>query len=261
MLNKNVRAAQWFIHYFCPSMWAICKKEFRQFFSNLTGYITIILFLLLNGLFLFVFSDYNILEYGYASLDHFFTMAPYVLLLLIPAITMRLLPDEWRSGTMEILKTKPLTATQIATGKYTAALLVVVMALLPTLVYVVSLKALAEQGTVLDTGGLIGSYTGLLFLSAAFTAISLCTGSFTNNAVVAFLTAAFFCFVLYSDFDALAGLPVFRNGADYFIQQLGMQEHYRSLSRGVIDVSDVVYFLSLLVFFLVITIQRISRKS
>jgi ABC-2 type transport system permease protein len=174
---------------------------------------------------------------------------------------MRLLPDEWRSGTMEILKTKPLTPTGIATGKYTAALLVVVIALLPTLVYAVSLKALAEQGTVLDTGGLIGSYTGLLFLSAAFTAISLCTGSFTNNAVVAFLLAAFFCFVLSSGFDALAELPVFENGADYYIQQLGMQEHYRSLSRGVMDISDVIYFLSLICFFLVLTIQRISRKS
>jgi ABC-2 type transport system permease protein len=242
-------------------MWAICKKEFRQFFSNLTGYITIILFLLLNGLFLFVFSSFNILEFGYATLANFFTLAPFVLLLLIPAVTMRLLPDEWRSGTMELLKTKPLTASQIITGKYTAALLVVVMALLPTLVYALSISTLAEEGTTLDKGGLAGSYIGLLFLSAAFTSISLCTGSFTNNSVVAFLLSAFFCFALYNGFDALSSLPVFENGADYYMQQLGMQYHYQSLSRGVIDLRDVVYFLSVIVFFLFITIQRIEHKS
>jgi ABC-2 type transport system permease protein len=242
-------------------MWAICKKEFRQFFSNLTGYITIILFLLLNGLFLFVFSSFNILDFGYATLDNFFTLAPFVMLLLIPAVTMRLLPDEWRSGTMELLKTKPLTAAQIVKGKYTAALLVVVMALLPTLIYVFSISNLAEAGTTLDTGGLIGSYTGLLFLCAAFTAISICTGSFTTNSVVAFLLAAFFCFVIYSGFDALSSLPVFESGADYYLQQLGMSAHYRSLSRGVIDVRDVLYFMSVIVFFLFITIQRIQKKS
>jgi ABC-2 type transport system permease protein len=242
-------------------MWAICKKEFRQFFSNLTGYITIILFLLLNGLFLFVFSSFNILDFGYATLDNFFTLAPFVMLLLIPAVTMRLLPDEWRSGTMELLKTKPLTAAQIVNGKYTAALLVVVMALLPTLIYVFSISSLAEEGTTLDTGGLTGSYTGLLFLCAAFTAISICTGSFTTNSVVAFLLAAFFCFIMYSGFDALSSLPVFESGADYYLQQLGMSAHYRSLSRGVIDVRDVVYFLSVIVFFLFITIQRIQKKS
>jgi ABC-2 type transport system permease protein len=242
-------------------MWAICKKEFRQYFSNLTGYITIILFLLLNGLFLFVFSDFNILEFGYASLENFFTLAPYVLLLLIPAVTMRLLPDEWRGGTMELLKTKPLTASQIVNGKYLAALLVVLMALLPTLVYIISISSLSQEGTVLDKGGLIGSYIGLLFLSGAFTAISLCTGSFTTNSVVAFLIAAFFCFVFYKGFDALAGLAFFKTGADYYILQLGMSEHYRSLSRGVIDLRDVVYFLSVIIFFLVVTIQRISRKK
>lgn len=242
-------------------MWAICKKEFRQFFSNLTGYIAIILFLLLNGLFLFVFSNFNILEFGYATLENFFTLAPYILLLLIPAVTMRLLADEWRSGTMELLQTKPLTAFQISLGKYIAALLVVCIALLPTLVYVVSISNLAETGTSLDGGGLIGSYIGLFFLSAGFAAISLCTGSFTNNSVVAFLLAAFFCFLLYNGFDALSKLPVFQSGADYYLQQLGMDYYYRSLSRGVIDSRDILYFLSLIFLFLLITAKRISRKK
>jgi ABC-2 type transport system permease protein len=242
-------------------MWAICKKEFRQFFSNLTGYITIILFLLLNGLFLFVFSSFNILDFGYASLDNFFTLAPFVLLLLIPAVTMRLLPDEWRGGTMEILQTKPLSSNQIVYGKYVAALLVVVMALLPTIIYIFTISNLAEEGTVLDKGGLIGSYIGLLLLSASFVAISLGTGSFTTNSVVSFLLAAFFCFIFYNGFDALASLPFFKNGADYYLQQAGMSEHYRSMSRGVLDLGDVLYFLSVVVFFLFLTIQRISRKK
>ncbi|MBX9783469.1 MAG: ABC transporter permease subunit [Chitinophagaceae bacterium] len=242
-------------------MWAICKKEFRQYFSNLTGYITIILFLLLNGLFLFVFSSFNILDFGYASLDNFFTLAPFVLLLLIPAVTMRLLPDEWKSGTMELLQTKPLTASQIVNGKYAAALLVVLMALIPTFVYVFSISSLAEEGTMPDTGGLTGSYIGLLFLSAGFTSISICTGSFTSNSVVAFLLSAFFCFALYSGFDALSSLKVFESGADYYLQQPGMSSHYRSLSRGVIDVRDVIYFLSLIFFFLFLTIQRVKKKK
>jgi ABC-2 type transport system permease protein len=242
-------------------MWAICKKEFRQFFSNFTGYITVILFLLLNGLFLFVFSSFNILDYGYATLENFFTLAPYILLFLIPAITMRLFPDEWRSGTIETLLTRPLSAGNIVMGKFWAAFLVICMALLPTLVYVLSIKILATEGTALDTGNILGSYTGLLLLSAAFTAVSLCCSSFTGNAVVAFLLSAFVCFLLYSGFGAVSILPLFRSGADYIIEQLGMEFHYRSLARGVIDSSDVVYFLSIICIALFISIQRIGNKK
>jgi ABC-2 type transport system permease protein len=144
-------------------MWAICKKEFRQFFSNLTGYITIILFLLLNGLFLFVFSSFNILEYGYATLENFFNLAPYILLLLIPAVTMRLFPDERRAGTLEILFTRPLTVRQIVLGKYIASLLVVLIALLPTLTYLITINAMSADGSSLDIGGITGSYIGLIF--------------------------------------------------------------------------------------------------
>lgn len=241
-------------------MWAICKKEFRQFFSNLTGYLAIALFLLLNGLLLFVFSSFNILDYGYATLDNFFTLAPYVLLILVPAVTMRLFPDEWKTGTMEILQTRPLSGLQIAGGKFAAALLVVVMALLPTLVYVISIKMLAADGTTLDSGGIIGSYIGLFFLGSAFTAISTCASSYTSNSIVAFLSAAFLCFVLYSGFEAISSLPLFQSGMDYYLQQTGMEFHYRSLSRGVLDSRDLIYFISLNIFFLFLTIKRISKK-
>jgi ABC-2 type transport system permease protein len=241
-------------------MWAICKKEFKQYFGNLTGYLTILLFLLLNGLMLFVFSNFNILNYGYATLENFFNLAPFLLLLLVPAITMRSFPDEFRAGTIEILKTKPLSAKAIAAGKYFAALLVVLMALVPTLTYVFSIKAMAANGTTLDTGGMMGSYIGLLLLGAAFTAVGICCSSYTTNAIVAFLLGAFFCFVLYSGFEALSRLPVFKSGADYIIQQLGMEEHYRSMSKGVLSNNDIIYFISIIVFALFLTIQRISKK-
>lgn len=241
-------------------MWAICKKEFRQFFNTLTGYLAIGLFLLLTGTLLFVFSNFNIFDYGYASMENFFTLAPNVLLLLIPAVTMRLFPDEWRSGTMEILQTRPLTNARIVGGKYAATLLVTAIALIPTTVYCISISMLAAEGTVLDMGGLAGSYTGLLFLCAAFSAISICISSYTNNSIIAFLGAAFVCFTLYSGFEALSKLAVFRSGADYYLQLLGMEEHYRSLSRGVLDLRDLVYFISLIVFFLFLTVKRISRK-
>jgi len=240
-------------------MWAICKKEFRQFFSNLTGYISIILFLLLNGLFLFVFSSFNILDYGYATLENFFSLSPYILLLLIPAVTMRLFPDEWRNGTMETLFTRPLSPWQIVWGKYLAALFVVLIALLPTLTYLFTINAMSADGTMLDLGGIAGSYTGLLFLCAAFTAVGLCCSSFTGNPVVAFLMSAFFCFVLYSGFTALSKL--LGTGFDYIVEMLGMDFHYQSLSRGVIDSRDLIYFLSLIFFTLFITVQRIGRKK
>jgi ABC-2 type transport system permease protein len=240
-------------------MWAICKKEFRQFFSNLTGYITIILFLLLNGLFLFVFSSFNILDYGYATLENFFNLSPYILLLLIPAVTMRLFPDEWKSGTIETLLTKPLTAWQIVLGKYIASLFVVIIALLPTLTYLFTMKAMAADGTILDTGGIIGSYIGLLFLSATFTAVGLCCSSYTSNPVVAFLLSAFFCFALYSGFETASKFV--GTGADYIVEMLGMDFHYRSLSKGVIDSRDVIYFLSVIFFTLYLTVQHISRKK
>ena len=167
-------------------MFAICKKELRQFFSSLTGYIAIIIFLLLSGLFLFIFPDTNLFDGGYATLDIFFEMAPWILLLLIPAISMRSFSDEFKSGTYEILATRPLGKWQIIGGKYFASLIIVIIALLPTGVYVYTIHALSTGG--IDSGGIAGSYIGLFFLAAAFTAIGVCCSSFTGNAVVAFFT-------------------------------------------------------------------------
>jgi ABC-2 type transport system permease protein len=242
-------------------MWTLCKKEISQFFSNLTGYLAILLFLLLNGLFLFFFSSFNILDFGYASLENFFILAPYVLLVLIPATTMRLLTDEWKSGTMEILLTRPVSTRSIIVGKYLASFIVITLALLPTLIYPVCLQFLAAEDQALDWGATLGAYIGLLFLCSSFAAISLCISSFTQNAIVAFLTGAFACFIAYKGFDAISQLEIFRGKGDYIILQLGMEYHFRSIARGVIDTRDLIYFISLTYLFLHITIHRISVRQ
>jgi len=239
-------------------MWSICKKELRQFFSSLTGYIAIIVFLLINGLFLFVFPASCVFDYGYATLDKFFEMAPWILLLLIPAITMRSFADEFRGGTFEILQTRPITRWQMIWGKYVASLFIVVIAIIPTLIYVLTISRLSTGG--IDSGGIAGSYIGLFFLAAVFTAIGICCSSFTSNAVVAFLLSAFACFVVYSAFSAISTLPVFETGAGYFIEMLGIDSHYRSISRGVIDSRDLIYFASVVLLFLFLTARNLVKR-
>ena len=238
-------------------MWPLCKKEFRQFFSSLTGYVAISAFLLLSGLFLFIFPDSNLFDSGYASLDVFFLQAPWILLLLIPAITMRIFSEEFKAGTFELLRTRPLTNTQLVMGKYLGALSVLILSLLPTALYVITVQALAGESG-LDTGQTIGSYIGLLFLCAVFTAVGVCASSFTNNSVVAFLTSAFFCFVLYSGFNAISRLPVFAAGADYYIEMLGIDFHYQNIRRGVIDTRDLLYFIAMTFAFLFISRKKIA---
>ena len=240
-------------------MWAICKKDLRQFFSNLTGYIAIIVFLLLNGLMLFVFPETDILSFGYATLEKFFELAPWILLLLIPAITMRSFSEEFRMGTYETLQTVPLSRSRLIAGKYLACLIVVLIALLPTLVYYLCIQQLSGQGGI-DTGATTGSYLGLVLLAAVFTAIGIWCSSFTTNAVVAFIVAAFACFVLYSGFGAISTLPVFSAGLDYYIAMLGIDFHYRSISRGVVDCRDLLYIGSVIFLFLWLTGRHLGKK-
>lgn len=240
-------------------MWMICKKEWQQFFSSLTGYIALVVFLLLNGLFLFVFPDTSILDFGYASLGSFFNLAPWILLFLVPTITMRSLADEYKTGTFELLKTLPLTPSQIVWGKFFGSLIIVVTALVPTLIYAVSVQQLSVTGGI-DIGATAGSYIGLVLLGAVFTAIGICASSYTNNTVVAFIAAAFICFALYNGFDAISKLPVFNAGLDYYIEMLGINFHYRSISRGVIDSRDLIYFTGIIVLFLLITQRNLIKR-
>ncbi|MEP7163983.1 MAG: ABC transporter permease subunit [Ferruginibacter sp.] len=240
-------------------MWSICKKELNQFFSNLTGYIAIILFLLINGIFLFMLQDSSIFEFGYANLDKFFELAPWVLMFLVPAITMRSLADEFKAGTFEILKTRPLTAWQIVWGKYGSVLIIIVFVIIPTFIYITTIKLLSASGSI-DSGGIAGSYLGLFLLGAVFAAISICCSSFTNNAVVAFLTSAFACLVIYFGFNAISKLPVLQGTADYYIEMLGIDFHYRSISRGVLDSRDLLYFVSIIFLFLLITVKNLHKR-
>lgn len=239
-------------------MWVICKKEWQQFFSNLTGYIAILVFLLVNGLVLFVFKN-NILDNGYATLENFFSFAPWILIFLIPAVTMRSFADEYKSGTFEILRTQPLSNRQIVAGKFSGSLLVVLIALLPTLVYYTTINNLAAT-TGIDAGAATGSYLGLFFLTAVFTAIAICISSFTANSVVAFIISLLACVLLYYGFTAISQLPLFKNGWDYYIEMLGIDFHYRSISRGVLDTRDIIYFISLALFFLLVTEQNLQKR-
>lgn len=240
-------------------MWSVCKKELRQFFSSLTGYIAIAVFLLVNGLVLFVFKA-NILENGYATLDDFFRLAPWILIFLIPAITMRAFADEYRGGTFEVLRTRPLTSWQIVAGKFWGSFIVALIALLPTLIYYVTINQLAAT-TGIDAGAAAGAYLGLLFLTAVFTGIGIYISSATSNSVVAFIVTALALALLYYGFTAISQLAFFENGWDYFIELIGIESHYRSISRGVLDTRDLIYFISLIFLFLLITQQTISKRA
>ncbi len=239
-------------------MWPICRKELGQFFSSLTGFIAIVVFLLVNGLVLFVFSG-NILETGYATLDQFFSFAPWILIFLISAITMRSFSDEFRGGTYEVLGTKPLSRWQIVTGKFMGSFTVAVIALLPTLVYYFAINNLASSIGI-DAGAAAGSYLGLLLLTAVFTAIGICISSFTTNAVIAFILTLVACVLVYFGFTAISQLAFLQSGAGYYIEMAGINFHYQSISRGVIDTRDLVYFLSVIFFFLLLTFQNLLKK-
>ncbi len=239
-------------------MYSIFKKEINQFFSSLTGYITIIVFLVVCGLFLWVF-DNNILDNGFASMDQFFTISPWIMMFLLPALTMRSFADEYKVGTIEILSTLPITENQLVLGKFISSFLLVLFSIVPTLLYVFTIAQLS--GGNIDSGGIIGSYIGLLFLCAAFTATGLYTSSLSNNQVVAFIASVFINFLLYAGFESISRLQVFQNGLDYIISQLGMQFHYDSISRGVLDTRDLIYFISIVFLFLLATRLNISKRK
>lgn len=240
-------------------MWQICKKEWNQFFSSLTGYISVALFLVLNGLIFFVFPSTSLLDFGYATLQSFFQTAPWVLLFLVPTITMRSFAEEFKTGTFELLKTMPLTSSQLVWGKFCGAMMVVALAILPTVIYAFSLQSLSAAGGI-DVGATAGSYIGLLMLGAVFTAAGICASSFTNNTVVAFITGAFVCLILYAGFDAIASLPVFKSGFDYYLQMPGINFHYNNISRGVVDIRDLIYFIGLIFVFIFITQRNIEKR-
>ncbi|OYZ44048.1 MAG: gliding motility-associated ABC transporter permease subunit GldF [Sphingobacteriales bacterium 24-40-4] len=209
-------------------------------------------FLLVTGLFLWVFPDSSILDYGYAGLDSFFNIAPYMFMFLIPAVTMRSLAEEKKDGTFELLATRPLSDWHIVLGKFLASLLIVVLTLVPTLIYYISVYQLGISKGNIDTGAVIGSYLGLILLGGAFTSIGLFTSSFGKNQIIAFTLSVFLCFITFSAFDSISKLIAFQAFESNLIS-LGINQHYQSISRGVVDSRDFIYFLSFAGLFLLLT--------
>jgi ABC-2 type transport system permease protein len=225
-------------------------KEIKSFLGSLIGYVVIGVFLLLTGLFVWIFpGEFNILDSGFASLEPLFFIAPWVFIFLIPAITMRMLSEELRTGTIEMLLTKPLTEMQIILAKYMAGVTLVVIALLPTLVYYFTVHHLGLPQGNLDKGATMGSFFGLVLLGGAFTAIGLLASGISQNQVVAFLLAALLCFFIYVGFESLATISAFRS-IDDFLMSMGMYDHYKSMGRGLIDTRDLAYFFGLIFIFL-----------
>ena len=241
-------------------MKAILKKEINLFFSSLIAYMSMAIFFIVLALNLFVFQG-NILDSNYATLDTFFTLAPWILIFLIPAITMRTFADEKQNGTIEFLTTKPITDTQIILGKYFAALLLWLFTFLPTLIYFVCVKKLSLAEAPIDSGATDGSYIGLFFLGAVFIAVGVFSSAITSNQIVAFLVGVFFCYILYDAFFRISSLAVFQGQMDYFIQALGLNAHYDSISRGVVDTRDLVYFLSVISLFLIGTRTALESRK
>lgn len=237
-------------------MKAIALREIKSFFGSPIGYLVIALFLIINGLFLWVFDgEYNILNSGFADLTPFFTIAPWVLIFLIPAVTMRSFSDERKQGTLELLLTKPLSLWQIVNGKFLGSFILIVIALIPTLLYVSVISSLGMPEGNIDLGSIMGSYFGLLFLVAAYTAIGVFASTLSENQIVAFIVSVFLCFFFYFIFEGLAiYLPLLEN----FISSLGMENHYKSMSRGVLDTRDILYFVSITIAFLSITIFKLK---
>jgi ABC-2 type transport system permease protein len=237
-------------------MKALLLREIKSFFGSPIGYLVIALFLILNGLFLWVFEgDYNILNTGFADMTPFFTLAPWILIFLIPAITMRSFADEKKQGTLELLLTKPLSLWQIVNGKFLGAVLLIVMAIIPTFIYVEVISNLGMPEGNIDMGSTIGAYVGLLFLISAYSSIGIFTSTLSDNQLVAFILSVFLCFFFYFGFEGLASLtPSFST----LISAFGMQDHFKSMGRGVIDTRDVLYFVSITVLFLSFTVYNLK---
>jgi ABC-2 type transport system permease protein len=242
-------------------MFAIFRKEISGFFSSLTGYIVIIVFLMVNSLFMWVFpGEWNVFDSGYAGLDTLFFLSPWVFLFLVPAVTMRMIAEEKRLGTIELIYSRPITEREIIYGKFLASVSLVLLALLPCLIYYFSVYLLGESPGNIDKGGTLGAFIGLFFLASVYASAGIFASSLTDNQVIAFVIAVFISLILFIGFDSFAYLPGLKN-LDEFVIRLGINEHYKSISRGVIDIRDVVYFVGVVAFLNEVTrFHLVSRK-
>jgi len=240
-------------------MFSIFKKEIRAFFSNATGYIVIVIFSVFNGLLLWIIpGEYNILDNGYANIDGFFYLAPWMFLFLCPAISMRFFAEEKQTGTWELIITKPISKYQIVLGKYFAGLLLVVVALFPSLIYYFSVSYLAEPTGNVDSGAFWGSFIGLIFLASVYLAIGTFASSLSKNQIISFVFSVVISLFLYYGFEVLTGF--FTSGQTIqILDSLGIHSHYKSISRGVIDSRDLLYFVVLSGIFILSTVWKIKK--
>ncbi|GLR20060.1 gliding motility-associated ABC transporter permease subunit GldF [Portibacter lacus] len=239
----------------------IISRELGAFFSSLIAYIIIGVFLLFLGLFMWVFQETSVLNYNYATLDQLFTIAPMVFIFLIPAISMRSFAEEHQNGTLELLLTKPISSIGLILGKYFSVLILILFALLPTLIYFYSVHQLGSPVGNIDSGAVAGSYIGLALLSATFAAIGIFSSSISKNQIVSFVIGAFLCFLFHWGFQYLSSLPIFIGTFDNFVERLGIEYHYNSISRGVLDTRDILYFLSVITTFILATKLSIDKKN
>jgi ABC-2 type transport system permease protein len=243
-------------------MFSLITKEVNSFLNSLIGYVVIMVFLTTIGLFIWVFPDtsFSLLDAGYANLDPLFIITPWVYMFLVPAVTMRLFAEERKSGTIELLLTRPLTELQVVVAKYLAGFVLVLFSLIPTLIYYYSVNQLSVPAGNVDSGSVWGSYLGLLFLATGFVSIGVFSSAVTDNQVVAFIIAVFLCYFFYAGFDSISNLIASGTSAS-IIYQIGINAHYTSMSRGVIDTRDVVYFLSLIILFIMLTRTVIESRK
>lgn len=239
-------------------MWAIYKKEVRQFLNSLIAYVVIGVFLTGMGLLTWVFPETSILTYGYADMETLFTMGPFVFMFLIPAITMRMLAEENKTGTIELLLTRPLTDFQIIMGKFLAAFTLVIFAILPTLIYCYSISELGNPVGNLDVPGIAGSYLGLILLGGVFAAIGILASSLSENQIIAFIIAVFFCFFMFAGIESLAGL--FSGQLSTLIEELSLSYHFDAMGRGLIDTRNVAYFVSVAAIMLLLTHLKMAAR-
>jgi len=235
-------------------------KEVNGFLDSLIAYMVITVFLTSIGLLMWVFPDTNVLDYGYADMSTLFSLGPYVFMFLIPAITMRMLAEEKKSGTMELLLTRPLTDLQIILGKYFAGFFLVIFSVLPTLIYYYSIYRLGSPAGNADSAGVFGSYIGLILLGGVFTSIGILASSLSENQIVSFMLAVFLCFIFFSGFDSLSGLSLV-GSYSLEVAQLGILNHYNAMSRGLIDSRDVVYFLGIIALMILLTHLILSSRK
>ena len=239
-------------------MFQVLSKEFNGFLNSLIAYIVIGVFLTAIGLLMWVFPDTAVLDYGYADMDTLFLMGPYVFIFLVPAITMRTFAEEKKAGTIELLLTKPVTDWEIILGKFFANFLLVLFAIAPTLLYYYTVYILGSPPGNIDTPGVIGSYIGIAFLAAVFCAIGVFASSVTRNQIVAFILAAFLCFLTFLGFDSISSLPLW-SGEALLIKQLGILYHYDTMRKGLLDTRDIVFFLSMV--FLMLSLTKVILGS